>query len=185
MLAMLVELAAAVSVPTRTVAGTWPEIARDIAPADVVVCHHVLYNVPDLRSFITALTTHGRNRVVVEMTARHPASLLSPLWRMLHGIERPTGPTAIDAINVISSTNVQPRWRPWSRPVTPDGANYAELIASTCRRLCLGSHRLGDVEAALHQLGVGPDRPYLGGPTRELVTIWWNTPSTRRTADPG
>ena len=174
MLAVFADLAATAQVPARTVIGTWPEVAGDVAPADVVVCHHVLYNVPDLGPFVTALTAHARARVVVELTAHHPLSSLNPLWRMLHGIERPTRPTATDAIEVISSTGVRPRWKAWNRPVTQDGMEYPELVAATCRRLCLGPERLGDVEAALRQLGVSPDRPYLGGPTRDLVTVWWD-----------
>jgi hypothetical protein len=111
----------------------------------------------------------------VEITPRHPAAPLNPLWSALHGIERPIGPTATDAVEVIAETGVAPHWRAWSRPITRDGTDYAELIASTCRRLCLPPQRRDDVEAALRDLGVRPDRPYLGGPNRDLVTIWWDT----------
>jgi hypothetical protein len=113
--------------------------------------------------------------VVVEITPRHPAALLNPLWLALHGIERPTSPTASDAIDVIAETGVEPRWRAWSRPITSDGTGYAELVDATCRRLCLGPERRGDVEAALRDLGVVPERPYLGSPDRDLVTIWWDS----------
>ena len=127
--------------------------------------------------FITALTAHARRRVVVEITARHPASLLNPLWSMLHGIERPTRPTAIDAIEVIASTGVAPRWRVW-RGRSPRTARITKSsLPLRAGRLCLGPERLGDVEAALQQLGVRPDHPYLGEPMRELVTIWWDISS--------
>jgi 2-polyprenyl-3-methyl-5-hydroxy-6-metoxy-1,4-benzoquinol methylase len=178
MLATFSDLAAGAALPVTTAADRWPDIAPDVEPADVVVCHHVLYNVPDLDAFVVALTAHARHRVVVEITARHPMSPLNPLWMMLHGLDRPAGPIAADAIEVIAATGVEPRWHAWRRPITPDGTSYSELIASTCRRLCLGPDRLGDVEAALRQLGVRPDRPYLGGELRELVTIWW--PPTAR-----
>ena len=174
MLATFAELASAASVPADTVLGTWPVMAPAVEPADVVLCHHVVYNVADLVPFIDALTEHARCRVVVELTARHPAALLNPLWSGLHGIDRPTGPRAADAIDVIASTGVDPRWQVWQRPITQDGTDYAELVASTCRRLCLGPERMSDVEAALRDQGVRPDRPYLGDATRELVTIWWD-----------
>lgn len=174
MLGALADLATAAAVPVVTVAGSWPEVAARVPPADVVVCHHVLYNVPDLAPFVAALSAHAVGRVVVELTPHHPAALLNPLWRTLHGVERPTAPTAADAIEVISATGVRPRWRAWQRPVTPEGTSYRELVATTCRRLCLPPQRLDDVEAALRALGAGPDRPYLGGPTRDLVTVWWD-----------
>jgi hypothetical protein len=61
----------------------------------------------------------------------------------------------------------------WGRPATLDAMSYAELVATTCRRLCLGAERAADVDAALRDLGVDPAAPTLGGPTRQLVTIWW------------
>jgi hypothetical protein len=173
-LAELTGLAAAAAVPVATLAGTWPKVADRVGAADVVLCHHVLYNVPDLVAFVAALTAHAQRRVVVEITPNHPASALNPLWRTLHGVERPTGPSAADAIEVIAGTGVRPRWRAWQRPITVDGTSYRELVATTCRRLCLPAQRLGEVDAALRALGAGPHRPYLGGPTRELVTIWWD-----------
>ena len=45
---MLVGFAAAferAGVTHREVLGRWPDVAADVAAADVVVCHHVVYNV--------------------------------------------------------------------------------------------------------------------------------------------
>ena len=174
MLAAFARLAADVPAATETIAGTWPAVAASVPAADVVVCHHVLYNVADLVPFVTALTAHARHRIVVEITARHPAALFNPLWKALHGVDRPDRPVAADAIDVIAATGVEPRWQAWQRPVTLDGTGYDELIASATRRLCLGPERLADVETALRGLGVSRERPYLGPPVRDLVTIWWN-----------
>jgi hypothetical protein len=159
---------------SRLIRGTWPAVAPRVGPADVVVCHHVLYNVADLDTFVEALTAHARCRIVVELTSRHPMAQMNPLWKALHGIERPTGPVAADALAVIAETGVQPRSVAWQRPITRDGTSFDELVGSTCRRLCLGPDRLDDVEAALRDLGAGPDRPYLGDATRDVVTIWWD-----------
>lgn len=179
MLAVFADLAAAAAVPAVTVTGEWPADAATVAAADVVVCHHVLYNVPDLSTFVTALTEHARERVVVEITAAHPAALLNPLWSAIHGIARPTRPQAADAIDVIAATGVHPQWRTWQRPITQDGTDYDELVKSTCRRLCVGPERASDVEAALRDLGVTRARPFLGAPMRDLVTIWWDGSSQR------
>jgi SAM-dependent methyltransferase len=183
MLATFADLATAAAVRFQCVAGTWPEVAARVAPADIVVCHHVLYNVADLAPFVLALTEHARIRVVIEITSRHPATLFNPLWEMVHGLQRPTGPTATDAIEVIATTGLTPQWRQWQRPVTPTDIDYAELVSSACQRLCVGPDRRGDVDRALRALGVGPDRPYLGDDTRQLVTIWWDVRA--RTADLG
>ena len=48
------------------IAGRWPDVAATAPVADVVVCHHVAYNVPDLAPFLRALTDHARYRVVLE-----------------------------------------------------------------------------------------------------------------------
>ena len=96
MVASFLAAAEAAGVPAEGVEGRWPEVAGRVGPADVVVCHHVLYNVADLAPFAHALTGHARRRVVAELTERHPLVGLGPLWRRFHDLERPTGPGADD-----------------------------------------------------------------------------------------
>src|SRR5205085_10013818 len=55
-----------------TVLGRWPDVAPQVGHAAVVVCGHVLYNVPDLGPFIRALQSAARRRVVIEITQSHP-----------------------------------------------------------------------------------------------------------------
>ncbi len=156
----------------RTVLGRWPDVAAAVAPADVVVCHHVLYNVPDLAPFVWALSSHARRRVVVEITARHPMSDLNPLWERLHRLVRPRRPTAQDALAAIQEAGLPAEAEAWSTPASADFGSYDELLRVTGRRLCLPPDRIGELDAALRELGVDPDRPSFGG-DRELVTIWW------------
>ena len=101
MLAAFAGLAEKQGVAHREVEGLWPAVAGDVGPADVVVCHHVLYNVGDLVPFVLALTDHARRRVVVEITADHPQSASTTLWLHFHGNVRPTRPTAADAAAVL------------------------------------------------------------------------------------
>lgn len=173
MLGAFAALAAESGVPATTVHGRWPDVYPQVHAADVVVCHHVLYNVAELEPFVAQLTAHARSRVVVEITPRHPAALLNPLWNKLHGIARPERPTATDAIALISALGLDPKWHAWQRPITQEGNSYEELIASTRRRLCLTPDRADDVDKALRELGAGPETPYVGGSMRDLVTIWW------------
>ena len=69
MLDQLSQRAAAGGITARTVLGRWPDTAAVAGPADVVTCHHVLYNVADVAPFVTALTRGARRVVVAEMSS--------------------------------------------------------------------------------------------------------------------
>src|SRR6266536_5891238 len=90
--------ARATGVQADGVHGRWPDVAGEVGPADVVVCHDVLYNVQDLGPFALALTGDARGGGVAQLTERHPLAPLAPLWRRFHGLDRPQGPTAGDAV---------------------------------------------------------------------------------------
>jgi SAM-dependent methyltransferase len=174
MLGLLAERAARAELDLRTVHGRWPDAAAQAAPADLVTCHHVVYNVPDLAPFLTALTGHARRRVVLEMTAVHPLTSLNPLWLRFHGLRRPDGPTAADLLAILAEAGLRAGHTEWSRPAEADYAGFAELVDVTRRRLCLPADRASEVEAALLDLGSQPERPGdLGSSGRDVVTIWW------------
>ena len=149
-------------------------MAPEVASADVVTCHHVTYNVPDLEPFLTALTSHARRRVVVEMTASHPLAALNELWLRFHGLARPAGPTAADLLTILSELGVRARHTEWNRASDADYPSFGELVEVTRRRVCLPPERAPEVRDALIDLGTDPDRPAdLGSSGRDLVTIWW------------
>jgi hypothetical protein len=174
MLTMLSERAATIGLDLRTVTGRWPDVAAQVPPADVVTCHHVTYNAPDIQPFLAALTRHARRRVVVEMTAVHPLTVLSPLWLRFHGLTRPTRPTAADLLAIMAEMGLKARHTEWSRPAEADYASFSELVDVTRRRLCLPPERASEVEAALLDMGVSRGKPGdLGSSGRDVVTIWW------------
>jgi SAM-dependent methyltransferase len=174
LLADLAAGAAEVGVECRTVLGSWPEAAAGVEPADVVLCHHVLYNVADLAPFAVSLERHARRLVVVELTQRHPIAQLNDLWRRFHGIDRPEGPTADDAVAVLRELGIEPRVRRWARPPTADHPSFEALVDVTRRRLCLPRARHNEVARALTELGHGPNKvPDLGTSWRKLVTLSW------------
>ncbi|MEO5678638.1 MAG: methyltransferase domain-containing protein [Acidimicrobiales bacterium] len=152
-------------VASQGIPGAWPDVAGEAPVADVVVCHHVFYNVGDLVPFAAALTDHARRRVVVELTGEHPTSNLNPLWRRIHGLERPTSPTAEDAIAVLTEmgldVGVEEREVQWSQ----SGADRDDVVAMLRRRLCVGPERDGEIAAHLDA----------EGPTsrRRTLTLWW------------
>ena len=174
MLVLLAERAAAAGLDLRTVTGRWPDVADQVGPADVVTCHNVVYNVPDIWVFLQTLTNHARRRVVVELTAAHPLTSLNPLWLRFHGLRRPDGPTAADLLAILAGAGLSAGHTEWNRPAEADYAGFAELVDVTRRRLCLPADRFSEVEDALLDLGSQRERPGdLGTSGRNVVTIWW------------
>ncbi|MCU1681390.1 MAG: hypothetical protein JWQ81_2129 [Amycolatopsis sp.] len=169
------ERAVALGVPHRLVEGLWPDVAEQVDVVDVVVCAHVLYNVPDLAPFVAALTGHARRRVIVEISEAHPLTALNPLWRRFHGIERPEGPNADDAVAALRELGVEPEVTRWSKAAAPEYQRFDELVDVTRRRLCLPSDAASEVGAALRELDVDTRTPPdLGSSGRNVVTLSWS-----------
>ncbi|HET6815996.1 MAG TPA: class I SAM-dependent methyltransferase [Mycobacteriales bacterium] len=163
---MLTEYAAEAErrgVEHQEVGGTWPEVAAKAGAADVVVCHHVFYNVADLPPFVEALVTAARRRVVVELTASHPLTATAPLWRHFHGIERPDGPTADLALEVLREMGIAPQSKTWSRP--PRDVPRDAYVRLNRRRLCLPVEAEPEVDSVMGE----PSASW-----RDVVTIWWD-----------
>jgi SAM-dependent methyltransferase len=174
MVASFLAAAEAAGVPAEGVEGRWPEVAGRVGPADVVVCHHVLYNVADLAPFVAALTDHARRRVVAELTARHPLADLRPLWRRFHDLERPTGPGADDAVAALEALGLRVERSDWESPDRFGFDDFDELVAFTRRRLCLPADRDPEVAKALladgtHQAG----GVWVSGRPRRVATLSW------------
>src|SRR5919108_4884101 len=179
-------LAAAAGAGARAeaVQGRWPEVAGRVGPADVVVCHHVLYNVADLAPFAAALTGHARRRVVVELTDRHPLVAMAPLWRRFHGLERPAGPSADDAAAALRSLGLDLERQDWESEPRTGFERLEDLVAFTRRRLCLPADRDPEVEAALLEAGARQvDGCWAAGGPRRLATLSW--PGPARPGGPG
>ena len=178
MLDLLSRRAAASGTTPRLVTGTWPDVAAEAGKADVVTCHHVAYNVPEIEPFLAALTAAARRVVVLEMTATHPLVSLNPLWLRFHGLVRPTGPTADDLLAVLAAMGIRAGSERWQRPGGPDYETFAELTDVTRRRLCLPPERADEVREALAESGIDPEHPVdLGSSGRDVVTIWWDAPA--------
>ena len=155
-------------VPSETVLGFWPAEAPRTPSADVVVCHHVAYNVADLAPFVLALSDHARIRVVVELPTTHPLTHMGPLWREFWGLERPIGPTSDDCLAVIRDAGIHATIETWnddtvsarSKLTTEEQAHYMRI------RLCLPPDREPEVAAFLAR--AGDPAP------RSTATIWWD-----------
>lgn len=176
MLDELLRRAERLQLKTTAVLGRWPDVAPETPEADVVVCQHVLYNVPDIAPFVLALDDHARRRVVVEITTAHPLSGLNPLWAHFHGLRRPRRPTWRDAAAVLRALNLEPVVELSRRSSTLSReASFEALVHLTRVRLCLDAGREQEVREALIRLGVRPEDPStwsLG--SRDVVTLWWD-----------
>jgi SAM-dependent methyltransferase len=156
--------ASAARVAHREVCGSWPDVASSVPMADVVVCHHVVYNIADIVPFLAAIDRHAVRRVVLELTARHPLSATAPLWRHFWNIGRPEGPSADDLLAVLASLGIHPEVIRKNREGHRDRTDSARL-AMVRRQLCLPESREPEVAAALAELSADPV---------EIVTAWWD-----------
>jgi SAM-dependent methyltransferase len=157
----------------RLVQGRWPDVAPEAAPADLVTCFNVTYNVPDILPFLAALTASARRLVVLEMTAQHPLVSLNPLWLRFHGLRRPDGPTADDLLAILAAMGTPAGHRRWERPGGADFTSFDDLVDVTRRRLCLSPDRAKEVAEALEEQAEQDRLTDLGTTHREVVTIWW------------
>lgn len=167
MLEAFTERAQARGVRHIEIQGRWPDVAARVPPVDVVVCHNVLYNVPDIGAFVRALVAHARIRVVVEITETHPLAWMTPYWQHLHGLDRPEGPVADDAIAVVRALGFDVQVERWERSGRPDRTDE-EVIAQLRHRLGLTPDRDAEIAALLER--------YPPPETRPTVTLWWSPP---------
>ena len=165
MLAAFAKAAEAAGVAHYEIQGSWPEIAGRTKPAGVVVCNHVFYNVPELGAFAHALTAHATRRVVAESTDVHPQVNLNRLWKHFHGLERPQGPTAQDALDVLKEAGIDARIERWQR-MPRKRAGRQTIVAFTRRRLCLPAERDPEIDRLL-----GDTSGFRSG---AISTIWWD-----------
>lgn len=137
----------------ETVLGRWPEVADQVGAHDVVVCHHTLYDVGEgVAAFVAALTDHAREVVVLVITVRHPLSWLTPYLEQLHGLARPSEPSAATAADVVRQVTGRP---PATRTWTVERRREVEderLVRLVARRCAVGDDRLDDVRTALRRV---------------------------------
>jgi hypothetical protein len=165
MLRALEEAAGDSGVDVTTYEGTWPDVADQVPVCDVVVCAHVLYNVPDLGPFAVALTDHARDLVAVELTGNHPLVRLAPLWEAVHHQQRPAGPTAELAVAALGEAGLEPELREHLyQPLERTGELLEIWIDFTRRQLCLPPERRAEVVELMHRYPAQP---------RRSVTLSW------------
>lgn len=161
-------------VARRTVHGDWPDVFATTPVADVVVCHHVVYDVVEIVPFLIGLTERARLAVVVELSSVHPMTAFAAAWRHFWGLERPVGPHADDLLAVLGELGIVAEWEASPRRPRPTDARRSdELVALVRRRLCLPDERDPEISTWL------ADHPIAWPET--MVTIRW--PGTAEVSD--
>lgn len=150
-------------VAAEAVIGRWPDVAGQVRAADVAVCHHAMYRVEELEDFVAALTDHARHRVVVELSAHSPLAGLNPLWKIIHGIDRPDPLVADEVQSVLDALGLGAGREdmilpPRVQEVTP------QLVAFARRRLHVGPERDTEIEEFLRTREPQEHR---------VVALWW------------
>ena len=153
------------NVKSETILGFWPEVSVQAPIADVVTAHHVLYNVSEVEEFLNKMNSHASKRAVIEIPTHHPLSNMNELWQYFWNLERPSGPTYIDLIDVVKEQGFEPKFKVWQgelrSTIDPDqAAEYMRI------RLCLPKSRLYEVKEFMSQ-----QKPQS---VREIATIWWD-----------
>jgi protein-L-isoaspartate O-methyltransferase len=172
----LAEEITAAGVRITRVQGSWPDVAGNTGRHDVVMCAHVVYDVPGIGPFLDAMHDAARRAVVVELTPRHPWTGLARHFRSLHGHELPRRPTVDDFEAVVREvTGSEPHTRWWTAPSALRFSDMAELLAFYRRRLLVPSERSIEAAGLLEpEVEEGDDGMLTLGPAeRELVTMWW------------
>lgn len=152
----------------QEVLGDWSQVEPEISVCDVVVSHHVAYNVADIVPFLRALDRHARHRVVIEVPVTHPLSNMNSLWKRFWDIDRPTRPTAHQLHGIAEALGFEPFIEVW--PDLTWGHRVAlspeERVEHMRIRLCLTKDRDAEVAAALME--------EVDSKPREVATVWWD-----------
>ena len=153
----------------REYLGDWPDITDLVPEADVVVCHHVAYNVRDIVPFLQALNDHARRRVVMELPMTHPMSNMNELWKKFWGLDRPTKPTGDELVAIVRAMGFDAHLEVWEDETWGKRVELPEeeRIRFARIRLCLTEDRDAEIAAALlKQKDAQP---------RRVATLWWDT----------
>lgn len=155
----------------------------EVSPADVVLCSHVMYNVPEVGGFVDKLAAHAQQHCFIAMRTGQRDQMLRSLFQEVHGEELIPEPAVIDLYNVVHqrlgvAANVQAM--SFRRGTMPLG-NYEtldEAIAAVRGQLYVAEGSAGEaaIRAFLQQHLMAEDgRLVLGSPPIGAAILWWDT----------
>ena len=95
----------------------WENAEADTA--DVVLCAHVVYGVPDIEPFVRKLEEHANSLVVLLAFIESPMNRISRFWQPVHGEARIDMPALPELVNVLWGMGIYPDVQMLA-PVMPD-----------------------------------------------------------------
>ncbi len=165
MLEMFSQNATERGVASETFLGDWPDVENKVPNADVVTCHHVVYNVPKIEEFVAALNNHATKRVVIELPEFHPLSSMSLAWKHFWNLDRPLSPDARDFQKILTELGVDSKMELWAGDMRND-VDFDSQVRFMRIRLCLPESRESEVRDFMI---TNPPQS-----SRKLATIWWD-----------
>jgi hypothetical protein len=153
------------------IASTWEE--AEVAPADLVICAHVLYGVEEPLPFVAKLDRSARERVFImlrEGPMHHPATVIRE--RLLGG-PGPRMPQFTDLFMLLVQMGMAPDVTFIRYPVVQRYADLNEALAD-CQSLMHGDSDVAEVRGMLKELLTqdGDTLVYDGGLSISGIAHW-------------
>jgi len=108
----------------------------EAAPADVVICSHVLYPIGDIVPFVRKLEAAAKQRVFVYLRA-DPLATDMGLWGEFHGVPLQHQPVHMDLLNVLAQIGIFADVEIVEHRITLTYASLDEAMEQVRNSLCL------------------------------------------------
>ncbi len=111
-------------------------LKSDVAPADFVICSHVLYPIGDVLPFLRKLETSALLRVFIYLRS-DPLATDMGLWKEFHGVPLQPQPVHMDLVNVLAQIGVFADVEVVEHRFTLTYADLDEAMTQVRNSLCL------------------------------------------------
>ena len=118
----------------ETVRADWMSAA--VAPADAVICSHVLYPIADIEPFLRKLDASALRRVYVYLRA-DPLPTDMGLWPEFYGVPLQAQPVHMDLVNVLAQIGIFADVEVVEHRFTLTFASFEDAVAQVRNSLCL------------------------------------------------
>jgi SAM-dependent methyltransferase len=161
----------------EVVESTWQN--ADVAPADVVICSHVLYPLPDIVPFLEKLAAKTRQYCFLQLNGGQPVWEMHDLWLRFYDEPVRPQPTYIDAFNLLHQMGIYANVEimPHSRRGLSVGLTFDRAVEQFRERLVLDDSPETTVrlEAALREkLVETPDGWQTPDRNSRVAIVWWS-----------
>lgn len=117
-----------------TVLAEW--MAAEVAPADAVICSHVLYPIADIEPFVRKLDASALRRVYVYLRA-DPLPTDMGLWPAFYGVPLQSQPVHMDLVNVLAQVGIFADIEVVEHRFTLTFGSFEDAVAQVRNSLCL------------------------------------------------